>query len=115
MIRGFLSPTSKHNSQNWFPTSPTNKSLGSPVLDDSFNSLNYSQLLHSQTINPRYNSFKKLKAERIRQKNEQGKIIKQLIFKNKSKYRLHTLDDVKTIESHNSQRSSVSMGKHVVE
>ena len=58
--------------------------MHSPNLEDSCSSMAYSHLMQSQAQNKFY-SFKKIKEERIKQKNEQGKVIKQMIYKNGNK------------------------------
>jgi len=37
--------------------------------------------MQSQTKSNKFYSFKKIKEDRIKQKNEQGKIIKQMVYK----------------------------------
>lgn len=57
--------------------------------------------MQSQTKSSKFYSFKKIKEERIKQKNEQGRVIKQMIYKDNKPGRkiekLKTLDDAKTI------------------
>jgi|JI10StandDraft_1071094.scaffolds.fasta_scaffold1786142_1 hypothetical protein len=58
-------------------------------------------MIQSQTKGSKFYSFKKIKEERIKQKNEQGRVIKQMVYKDNKPGRkiekLKTLDDAKTI------------------
>lgn len=100
-MRGLLSPHSKTNCQNYqpiLPSSPSNKGLYPQNLKDSCSTMGQSVLQQSQTQNKFY-SFKKIKQDRIKQKNQQGKVIKQMVYRknNLTHERLKTLDDAKTI------------------
>ena len=57
--------------------------------------------MQSRTKNNKFYSFKKIKEDKIKQKNEQGRIIKQMVYKDNKPDRkmekLKTLDDAKTI------------------
>lgn len=61
MKKGLLSPSSITNCQFFPPSSPSNKSLHSTNLDDSFSTLNCSYLKESQIQNSKFYSFKKIK------------------------------------------------------
>ena len=56
---------------------------------------------------------------KIRQNSERGKVIKHFVVQKEEKEtpfkKMKTLDDAKTIVSHNSERSSINQSKCVVE
>lgn len=108
MIKGLLSPTSTNSQPQLL--SPTGKS-GSSALCDSHSTLYSSRLdKSSQPPDTKFCSFRKIKEMKVRQRSEQGRVIKQYFLnKDGSKTtprRVQALDDAKTIVSFNSSRSS---------
>lgn len=118
MLKGLLSPSSISNRQA-FP-SPTSKNKSNPNLTDSHSTLCASHLKAStQLQDSKFCSFKKIREMKMRQNSERGKVVKQLVIHKEEEEppskRMKTLDDAKTIVSHNSERSSIHHSKCVVE
>lgn len=110
--RGLLCPS-------WIPNTPlrpTPELLKPPGLGSPESSPQVSQILHCSS-HGKINSFKRLKEARIRQKNEQGRVVKQLVYRpeQRKRSRFNSLDDAKTIESVNSPRESGSFSRAIVE
>lgn len=94
LIRGLLSPSNITNCQYFPANSPTNKKLSSSNLCDSKSTLHCSTMKDSLLPGSKFYSFKKIKQDRIKQKNQQGRVVKQMVYRDgvMKRERLNTLD-----------------------
>lgn len=83
-MRGFLSPTSRTNCAYSDTFCSLTPKAGMQCIDDKCSTMGYSQMIQSPSQTKFY-SFKKIKQDRIKQKNQQGKVVKQMVYKDKKR------------------------------